>query len=72
MKFWPSSEEAARNAIGSLDGLPEHLRNAFFPRGRIRCICISNGSSREQIGYVCFVPTGAMTFISATTSSSLT
>jgi archaemetzincin len=33
MKFRPPSEEEARNAIGSLDGLPEHVRQAFLPLG---------------------------------------
>jgi archaemetzincin len=33
MRFRPPSEEEARNAIGSLDGLPEHVRHAFLPRG---------------------------------------
>ena len=33
MKFRPPSKEKAREAIGSLDGLPEHVRNAFLPRG---------------------------------------
>ena len=33
MTFRPASKEAARKAIGSLDGLPEDVRNAFLPRG---------------------------------------
>ena len=33
MKFRPPSEEEARKAIGSLDGLPEHVRKAFLPSG---------------------------------------
>jgi archaemetzincin len=33
MKFRPPSAEEARKAIGSLDGLPEHVRHVFLPRG---------------------------------------
>jgi archaemetzincin len=33
MRFHPRSAEEARNAIGTLDGLPEHVRSAFLPRG---------------------------------------
>jgi archaemetzincin len=33
MKFRPPSEDEARNAIGSLDGLPEDVRNKFLPHG---------------------------------------
>ena len=31
MKFVPPSEEEARRAIGSLEGLPEHVRKAYLP-----------------------------------------
>jgi hypothetical protein len=71
MKFWPSSEEAARTLAHSMDCL--NISAMRFSNGdEYAAYVFSNGSSREQIGYVCFVPTGAMTLISATTSSSLT
>ena len=33
MKFSPPGEEEARNAIGRLHGLTEHVRKAFLPSG---------------------------------------